>query len=923
MLRLIPIRLIAVAVLAFAVAVVSGLFSPSQPASADVPPYTSIATGGGHSCAVRSDGIAVCWGDNTYGQLGDGTNNDKLLAVYPPVKTGPGFTDYLRGVVDIAAGESHACAVLGDGTAWCWGWNGSGQLGDGTTTDRNIAAPVSGLTDVIAIDAGYWHTCAVRADGTVWCWGDNYWGQLGNGTTTDSTTPVRVLMLTGPIDVAAGTTHTCAVTRYEEVQCWGNNIDGQLGDGTFTNSTTPVFLAGNPDVVDVTAGEGFTCAVLPGGTVKCWGWNELGTLGDGTTTNRNVPVDVVGLGGDAVDVSGGYKHTCAVLADGSGRCWGSDGFGQIGATTTEMCGLYGDIPCTTTPLTVLTDDGPPLADAVAVSSGYQHNVALLSDGRLKSWGYNSGGSGQLGDGTTIDRHTAVDVLGMPRAVGPSVPVQSLRNGCTRRSDGGLYCWGHNYFGQVGDGTTIDRSVPTRVPGLVAVTHVSGGNFHTCAVLSGGDAKCWGYNSNGQLGNNSTTNSSAPVDVSGINDATAVAGGAYHSCALLSDATVWCWGKNNRGQLGNGTTTDSLVPVQVTGLTDAVAIDLADEHSCALLSDGTAKCWGANNLGQLGDGTGTDSSTPVTVASEPGPDPPPLEGIIAVTAGGVHSCALLGGGGAVCWGHNYYGQLGDGQACSELWCFSPTPVSTNSLYTDIDAGAWHTCARASDGSVECWGRNDYGQLANGTTTDSTIPVAVSLPPGEHSVRVGAGGFHTCTLLSSGLLLCAGQNNVGQLGNGTTTDSTTLVATGADTDDDGCADIEEQDGASAPKPGATGPFDIVAWYDFYDVPVPANPDATPNGPKNQAINLSDVLAVLFYVGTANDGGANANGVDYDSLKGSCDWNADTVADKEGLCYDRSPSPAPNPPWEVGPPSGAVNMSDVLAVLAQVGLSCAGPP
>jgi hypothetical protein len=146
---------------------------------------------------------------------------------------------------------------------------------------------------------------------------------------------------------------------------------------------------------------------------------------------------------------------------------------------------------------------------------------------------------------------------------------------------------------------------------------------------------------------------------------------------------------------------------------------------------------------------------------------------------------------------------------------------------------------------------------------------------------------------------------------------------DSDGDGCMDAEELAGAPAPKPGSTGAYDPMDPYDFYDLPVPAEPDMTPNGPKNRAVTIADVLAVLFYVGTSDGGSLNGNGVDYDSVKGSCDWNADTAPDKEGLCYDRSPSALPNPPWDAGPPDGAVSIQDVLAVVAQVGLDCSGPP
>ena len=304
--------------------------------------------------------------------------------------------------------------------------------------------------------------------------------------------------------------------------------------------------------------------------------------------------------------------------------------------------------------------------------------------------------------------------------------------CALTSLGAVKCWGANSFGQLGDGTTTDSLTPVGVPGLASgVTAVAAGERHTCA-LTGGGVKCWGYNEAGELGNGTTIQSLTPVEVTGLTSgATAIAAGwGGHTCALMSGGGVKCWGNNGGGQLGNGSTSRSSVPVDVVGLTSGViAVAAGDGHTCALTSGGGVKCWGANPSGLLWNGTTPDSLTPADLAGL-------TSGVIAIAAGEYHTCALMSGGGVKCWGANSWGQLGDDSTTDSL-----TPVDVSGLMsgvTEITANGLssYTCALMSSGGVKCWGHNKAGQLGNGTTTDSSVPVDVDFagqgPPPTDSV-----------------------------------------------------------------------------------------------------------------------------------------------------------------------------------------------
>jgi WD40 repeat protein len=351
----------------------------------------------------------------------------------------------------IAAGQNHTCAITEPGGVKCWGENDFGQLGDGTTTNRNSPVDVSGLTGgIAAISAGRAHTCALTAGGGVKCWGENEHGELGNSSTVDSAVPVDVNGLTGGATaIAAGDDHTCAVTTSGGVKCWGVNESGQLGDGTTTNSSTPVDVTEIIDAVkNVVAGGSHTCALTVPGGVLCWGNNEHGQLGDGKgVKNRSVPADVVGLKEGVSSLSANGGHTCALMTNSGVKCWGDNNHGQLGDGTTANRFVPVD----------LLQLGRGIS---AVSVGSNHTCALTG-GAVKCWGWNY--YGQLGDGTKASRNNPETVGGIPTDVGALAAGGG--HTCALTGRGGVLCWGRNSSGQLGDGTTFDSNLPVDVGGL--------------------------------------------------------------------------------------------------------------------------------------------------------------------------------------------------------------------------------------------------------------------------------------------------------------------------------------------------------------------------------------------------------------------------------------------------------------------------
>lgn len=351
----------------------------------------SLGVNGAHSCALTAGGAVWCWGDDGQGELGNGvigTNSPVPVAV----------VGLSSGVVAVVAGGQHTCAITTSGGVKCWGYNASGELGDGTTTDRPTPVDVIGLpAPVVALGAGNGHTCAVTQVGALLCWGANDYGQLGNGSTTQGMTPVAVAgMSSGVVAVAAGDLHTCALSATGSVSCWGWNDYGQTGtQANGGGSHVPVSVPGvSTKVVDLVAAGDHTCALSSDVGVQCWGNEEDGELGNdaGASVPVPVPFDVSSLPPIAA-ITADFVGTCALTQTGSVACWGH---GQFGSTPTTD---------TLTPVTVLGME----SGIAAIAGGFYHLCALTTAGRVVCRGQNY--DGQLGNGSLADSLTPIEVTG--------------------------------------------------------------------------------------------------------------------------------------------------------------------------------------------------------------------------------------------------------------------------------------------------------------------------------------------------------------------------------------------------------------------------------------------------------------------------------------------------------------------------------
>lgn len=333
--------------------------------------------------------------------------------------------------------------------------------------------------------------------------------------------------------------------------------------------------------------------------------------------------------------------------------------------------------------------------------------------------------------------------------------------CTvKMSDGTVWCWGLNDYGQLGTGELASTPVPNRIAVGMAVDAVFAGDDHTCALVEDDrSVRCWGKNDSGQLGDGTSTDSATPVEVAGLEDVRVLTVGGGHTCGLDAAGSVWCWGWNAFGQIGREPSQgemSSTTPVLVEGPSDVVRLSAGRVHTCALTRWGEVYCWGWNEYGQLGvHTTGAYSAHPTMVAY--------IGSVVSLSAGGHHTCAVADDGRVWCWGENEYGQVG-----SHVGDYVGHPVELDDPHdaVSVSAGRIHTCAVQRQGKVWCWGANSSGQLGAGSLADSsTFPLEVQTI--TDVTYISAGGYHTCAVESSGMLWCWGYNRTGQLGDTTYT------------------------------------------------------------------------------------------------------------------------------------------------------------
>ena len=524
--------------------------------------WKSVTSGMYQSCGIKSDDSVRCWGWNTNGQLGDNSTTQRNV---PTALSGGGawksvFTTFSNTGV-------HTCGIKSDDSLWCWGSNSSGMLGDNSTTQRNIPTSVSGGGTWKSVWGGDAHTCGIKSDDSLWCWGNNSSSQLGDTTTTNSLVPLPVAAGGVWSNASTGYGHTCGIRLSGVLYCWGGNGSGQLGDNILSSLTVPREIYGGGTWNFIATGSNHTCGIKNNNSLYCWGWNGSQQLGDNTSTNRLIPTAVSG-GGSWGKVSLGYSHSCGIKLDDSMWCWGANNYGMLGDNSTTARGVP----------TSVSGGGAWKYIHLSGSNFYSHSCGIKSDDTLWCWGHNN--NGELGDSTTTQRQVPTAVSGGGTWKKVSAGASFFPYSCGIKSDDTLWCWGDNSSGQLGDGTTTQRLVPTAISGGGAWIDVAASNQYTCGIKTDGSAWCWG---------------------AGMNTPTAVAIGSLwktlsssrsNNCGLKTDDTYWCW---NLAGIASST-----IP---TMKWETIS---ASSHTCGTVSGGTVLCWGSNSFGQI---TATEYSTP--------------------------------------------------------------------------------------------------------------------------------------------------------------------------------------------------------------------------------------------------------------------------------------------------------------------------
>jgi alpha-tubulin suppressor-like RCC1 family protein len=734
--------------------------------------WKQVSGAGYFTAAIKTDGTLWTWGRNTNGQLGNNTSSNRST----PLTTFAGGTDWKQ----VSGGGYHTVAIKTDGTLWTWGRNTSGQLGDNTIINRSTPVTTfAGGTDWKQVSGAGYFTAAIKTDGTLWTWGRNTNGQLGDNTIINRSTPVTTFA--GGTDwkqVAGGSAHTVAIKTDGTLWTWGNNGSGNLGDNTIINRSTPVTtFAGGTNWKQVSGGGDFTAAIKTDGTLWTWGRGIEGQLGDNTIINRSTPVTTITGGTNWKQVAGGSAHTVAIKTDGTLWTWGNNGSGRLGDNT---------IINRSTPVT--TFSGGTNWKQVAGGVLGTHVAAIKTDGTLWTWGDNTGA--RLGDDTAISRSTPVTTF----AGGTNWKQVAGGGNFTAaiKTDGTLWTWGTNYDGQLGRSRDIAKRL-TPVTTFAGGTNwadtatsapeelytLSGGNY-TVAIKTDGTLWTWGNNAYGELGNNTTTFVRTPVTTfaGGTNWKQVSAGQAVFSgeytAAIKTDGTLWIWGSNSQGQLGNNTMINRSTPVTTfAGGTNWKQVSCTkggtfDMHTAAIKTDGTLWTWGRNNSGQLGDNTINSlhpRSTPVTTFAGG-------TNWKQVACGHNHTAAIKTDGTLWLWGSGQLGQLGNNTTTNRL-----TPVTTfvgGTNWKQVACANAFTAAIKTDGTLWIWGDNNYAQLGTNNITTRSIPVT-TFAGGTNWKQVDCGTGHTAAIKTDGTLWTWGLGGYGSLGDNTIISRSTPVTT----------------------------------------------------------------------------------------------------------------------------------------------------
>jgi alpha-tubulin suppressor-like RCC1 family protein len=701
------------------------------------------------------------WGDNTDGQLGDGTT----IYRSSPVQT------LVSGQVWCKAslGSLHAGGILNDYSLWTWGRNNYGQLGDGTILNRS--SPVNIGTDSwLWVSCGYESSAGIKTDGSLWLWGLNSGGQLGTQNIVNYSSPVQIYgNNTNWKSVSVGYNHTAAIKNDGSLWTWGQNSYGQLGSNNLTAFSSPIQTAlGGNDWIAVAAGANFSLAVKNNGTIWGFGLNAQGQLGDGNNANLSYPTQIIPYGTNWLNAAAGFgfggafgplgtistptptpspsnslsptptpsvtQPTPTPLPTTVSKLflWGSNNFGQLGDNTTIGRNFPAEV----------FGDGTNWSH---VSAGYRHFGGLKADGSMYMWGY--GAQGQLAQ----DNTTTI-----------STPIQNI---ITNRSWVAIAC-GRNFTGGLETGFTGPTPSPTSSPSPTpssTMTPTPSGTGPTLTptltplptpVNIGANLWAWGQNSYGQIGDGNYSydvNVSVPVLISSSGDWSYVGGALQTSFAVKKDGTFWSWGSNLVGQAAQNTTSYTVSnPTQVGTNTNWQNVGWSYNYGVAIKADGTLWFWGEV---PAGNDTAGFKSSPTQVGT--GTDWVSVNG---ANRGTVH--AVKSDGTMWVWGANAYGLFGNGNAATTLALVSsPIQMGTDTNWLNVGGGTSHVLATRKDGTLWAWGRNESGQLGDNTTINRSSPVQVAGANYDYAL---GGHIFSLAIRKDGSVWSWGGNYYGELG-----------------------------------------------------------------------------------------------------------------------------------------------------------------
>ncbi|GAB6096776.1 hypothetical protein JCM14469_30290 [Desulfatiferula olefinivorans] len=666
--------------------------------------WAFVSAGIHHTAAIKSDGSLYAWGMNYSGQLGDGTRTNR----YIPTRIG---TD--TNWTSVSTCGYGTVALKNDGTLYAWG-----QTGDGETYEQRIPTQIGTDSDWVAIATGWNYIIALKSDGSLYAWGNNNFGQLGDGTTVSKDVPVRIGGDSDWQSISAGEYHSVALKTDGSLYVWGYNNVGQLGDGTTISKNVPTRIGDETNWQSVTPGWDHTVALKTDGSLYAWGSNSWGQIGDGSYSQKYVPTQI-GIATDWVFATAGQSQSAAIKSDGTLFVWGFKKSGLSGDNVPTQIGLD--------------------TDWHFVSVYINRALAIKDDGSLYGWGDNW--YGQLGNGPTLDLH-------VPTRIGEdndweSVSADYCYSGAIKQN-GSFYTWGANGYGQLGNGTTEDKHVPTLMVSDINWAYLSAAYHHISAIKTDGSLYGWGDNGLGQIGDGTRESRYTPVRIGTDTDWKAVSAGSDHTAAIKSDGSIYSWGYNYCGQLGDGTTTSKYSPTRIGSDNDWMSVAVVSDCTFALKTDGSLYAWGKNDHGQLGDGTTDDKHSPTRIGTD--------TNWASVSAGYAYTIAIKTDGSLYTWGC----QIG-------TWTnenYVPIRVGTDNDWVDISAGFDHAIAQKSNGSIYTWGSNTYGQL--GTATSLRAPAQVGSDTDWESIS--AGQYHTLAIKKDGSIYAWGSNGYGQLGNG---------------------------------------------------------------------------------------------------------------------------------------------------------------